>query len=133
MVWRLDRLGRSLSHLISVVEDLKRCNIALKSLNESIDTSSPSGELIFHIFAVLAQFERSLNRERTNAGLAAARAGGRKGGGRYKLDARAAALAKQLYADKTNTIDDICRTLHISRATLGRYVKGRSSSSNSRW
>ncbi len=125
VVWRLDRLGRSLPHLLQLVEDLKTRNIGLRSLTESIDTTTPSGELIFHIFGALAQFERNLIRERTLAGLKAARARGRKGGGRYKLDEKQIAHAKTLYADKTNTIDDICKTLRISRATLWRYVKGR--------
>jgi DNA invertase Pin-like site-specific DNA recombinase len=125
VVWRLDRLGRTLPHLLQLVEELKTRSIGFRSLTESIDTTTPSGELIFHIFGALAQFERNLIRERTVAGLKAARARGRKGGGRYKLDAKQVAHAKALYADKTNTIDEICKTLRISRATLWRYVKGR--------
>src|SRR5690349_15412935 len=84
VVWRLDRLGRSLPHLIEVVGDLKGRHIGFKSLTENIDTTTPAGELIFHIFASLAQFERELIRERTMAGLVAARARGRKGGGTFK-------------------------------------------------
>jgi DNA invertase Pin-like site-specific DNA recombinase len=125
VVWRLDRLGRTLPHLLQLVEELKSRQIGFKSLTESIDTTTPSGELVFHIFGALAQFERNLIRERTMAGLKAARARGRKGGGRFKLDEKQIAHAKALYADKTNTIQDICKTLRISRATLWRYLNGR--------
>lgn len=126
VVWRLDHLGRSLSHLIQVVDDLKRRGIGFRSLTESIDTTSPSGELVFHMFGALAQFERELIRERTKAGLKAARARGRTGGGRFKLDAKRIALAKQLYADpEHHSIADICETLSISRVTLWRYVRQR--------
>ncbi len=122
VVWRLDRLGRTLPHLLQLVEDLKAKHIGFRSLTESIDTTSPSGELIFHIFGALAQFERNLIRERTMAGLKAARARGRTGGRKFKLDATKIAHAKALYGDKTNTIDEICATLGISRTTLWRYV-----------
>jgi DNA invertase Pin-like site-specific DNA recombinase len=125
VVWRLDRLGRTLPHLLQLVEDLNGRQIGFRSLTESIDTTSPTGEWVFHIFGALAQFERNLIRERTLAGLKAARARGRKGGGRYKLDEKQIAHAKALYADKSNTIDDICKTLRVSRATLWRYVKRR--------
>jgi len=123
VVWRLDRLGRSLTHLINTVSELKAKGIGFRSLTEHIDTTTPSGQLIFHIFGALAEFERSLIRERTLAGLAAARARGRTGG-RPALegtDSRVQ-LAAKLFDDKTNKINDICRTLSISRATLYRYV-----------
>jgi DNA invertase Pin-like site-specific DNA recombinase len=124
VVWRLDRLGRSLKHLIETVTALQGRGMAFKSLTENIDTSTATGQLVFHIFGALAEFERNLIKERTMAGLKAARARGRKGG-RPKLNPSLSkvAMAKKLYADKTNAIWDICRTLHISRATLYRYLK----------
>jgi DNA invertase Pin-like site-specific DNA recombinase len=124
VVWRLDRLGRSLPHLIQTVTGLAEQGVAFKSLTENIDTSSATGQLVFHIFGALAEFERNLIRERTVAGLQAARARGRLGG-RPKLSPTATkvAMAKKLYADKSNSIADICRILHISRATLFRYIR----------
>jgi DNA invertase Pin-like site-specific DNA recombinase len=124
VVWRLDRLGRSLKHLIETVTALNQQHIAFKSITENIDTSTATGQLVFHLFGALAEFERNLIRERTMAGLQAARARGRKGG-RPKLNPAVSkiAMAKKLYADHSNSIADICRTLHISRATLYRYLK----------
>jgi DNA invertase Pin-like site-specific DNA recombinase len=125
VVWRLDRLGRSMRHLIGLVEDLRSKGIGFRSLNEgAIDTTCASGELIFNIFSALAQFERRLIQERTKAGLTAARARGRCGG-RPKVtvsDAKVV-LAKKLNADKTLDIDDVCKTLRISRSTFYRYVR----------
>jgi DNA invertase Pin-like site-specific DNA recombinase len=123
VVWRLDRLGRSLPHLIETVTDLERREVGFKSLTENIDTTTSGGKLIFHIFGALAEFERSLIRERTLAGLEAARARGRLGG-RPKLDPsnKKALLAKQLYNDKSRPVQDICQALHISRATFYRYL-----------
>jgi DNA invertase Pin-like site-specific DNA recombinase len=123
VVWRLDRLGRSLKHLIETVTALKQQGIAFKSITENIDTSSATGQLVFHIFGALAEFERNLITERTLAGLEAARTRGRKGG-RPKLNTSSSkvAMASKLYADKTNTISEICKTLNISRATLYRYI-----------
>lgn len=123
VVWRLDRLGRTLPHLITLIDELKQRSVGFCSLTENIDTTTPSGELIFHIFGALAQFERNLIRERTNAGLAAARARGRFGGGRRKLNPQQITVLHKLHADKTNSIEDICRTLRISRPTLYRYLK----------
>jgi DNA invertase Pin-like site-specific DNA recombinase len=110
--------------LIETVTALQRRGVAFHSLTEQIDTATATGQLVFHIFGALAEFERNLIRERTLAGLQAARARGRNGG-RPKLDpARSTVvMAKKLYADKTNAIRDICQTLHISRATLYRYLK----------
>ena len=124
VVWRLDRLGRSLKHLIETVTNLQQQKIAFQSITENINTSTATGQLVFHIFGSLAEFERNLIRERTIAGLEAARARGRLGG-RPELKATSSkvAMAKKLYADKTNAISDICKTLHISRATLYRYIK----------
>jgi DNA invertase Pin-like site-specific DNA recombinase len=123
VVWRLDRLGRSLKHLIETITALNDREIGFKSLTESIDTTTSGGKLIFHIFGALAEFERDIIRERTQAGLTAARARGRKGGRPKALTPRKAQMAQALYKDKTNTIDEICRTLNISRATLYRYIK----------
>jgi DNA invertase Pin-like site-specific DNA recombinase len=126
VVWRLDRLGRSLKHLIETVTILHDRGIGFRSLTENIDTTTSSGKLIFHVFGALAEFERDLIRERTQAGLAAARARGRNGG-RPKsigLDSpQKVAMAQALYGDKTNAIADICAQLRVSRATLYRYLK----------
>ena len=126
VVWRLDRLGRSLKHLIEVVAALAERGIGFKSLTEQIDTTASGGKLIFHVFAALAEFERDVIRERTRAGLTAARARGRHGG-RPKVaalsDAKKVALAQSLYSDKDHSIADICETLRVSRSTLYRYVK----------
>jgi len=128
VVWKLDRLGRSLKHLIETVTKLQERNIGFISLTESIDTTTPGGKLIFHIMGALAEFERDLIRERTVAGLDAARARGRKGGRPKTVETSSkVALAKKLYYEdvngvKTHEIKDICKDLHISRATLYRYV-----------
>lgn len=126
VVWKLDRLGRSLKNLIDVVTELDELGIGFRSLTESIDTTTSGGKLIFHIFGALAEFERTLIQERTKAGLAAARARGRKGG-RPRVaalaDEKKLALARSLYNDKSNAVKDICTTLRISRATLYRYLK----------
>ena len=124
VVWRLDRLGRSMRHLITLVEDLRSSDVGFRSLNEgAIDTTSASGELIFNIFSALAQFERRLIQERTKAGLAAARARGRSGG-RPRLESEEAKVraAKKLSGDRSITIDDICKTLGVSRSTYYRYL-----------
>jgi DNA invertase Pin-like site-specific DNA recombinase len=126
VVWRLDRLGRSLKHLIETITKLNNRKIGFKSIQENIDTTTSGGKLVFHIFGALAEFERDIIRERTNAGLQAARARGRLGG-RPKAKSlntpKKIALAQSLYNDKNNTIDEICRTLNISRATLYRYMQ----------
>jgi DNA invertase Pin-like site-specific DNA recombinase len=123
VVWRLDRLGRSLPHLIETITGLNNRGIGFKSITESIDTTTSGGKLVFHIFGALAEFERDIIRERTQAGLSAARARGRKGGRPKALTSKKAQMAEALYKDKNNTIDEICRTLNISRATLYRYIK----------
>jgi DNA invertase Pin-like site-specific DNA recombinase len=124
VVWRLDRLGRSLEHLIDVVAGLEARGIGFRSLTEQIDTTTSGGKLIFHVFGALAEFERDLIRERTHAGLAAARARGRRGGRPKKLtDPKQLALARSLYASGQTDVATICRTLGISRATLYRAVK----------
>src|SRR5437764_10049530 len=123
IVWKLDRLGRSLKDLITRITELNDRKIGFKSLTENIDTTTSGGKLIFHIFGALAEFERNLIRERTNAGLQAARARGRKGGRPKSLTGKKTAMAQALYNDKNNTIDDICKTLNISRTTLYRYIQ----------
>lgn len=124
VVWRLDRLGRSLEHLIDVVAGLADRGVGFKSLTEQIDTTTPGGKLIFHVFGALAEFERDLIRERTQAGLAAARSRGRVGGRPKKLtDPKQVELARALYAGGQTDVETICRTLGISRATLYRAVK----------
>lgn len=126
VVWRLDRLGRSLKHLIETITALEQRGIGFKSLNENIDTTTSGGKLVFHLFGALAEFERDLIRERTKAGLAAARARGRMGG-RPKAaavnTAKKVEMVQRLYADKSNSISDICATLRVSRSTLYRYLK----------
>ena len=123
VVWKLDRLGRSLKHLIEVVILLNEREIYFKSLQESIDTSTSGGKLIFHVFGALAEFERDIIRQRTKAGLDSARARGRVGGRPKKLDDKKVALAKSMMADHSNSISDICDTLGVSKATLYRYLK----------
>src|SRR5947207_10474958 len=119
-VWKLDRLGRSLKHLIDTVLALQDAGNGFRSLQENIDTTTSGGKLFFHIFGALAEFERDIIQERTKAGLAAARARGRQGGRPRAVlaDAKKVAMAQALYSDKTNSIADICRTLRVSRATL---------------
>jgi DNA invertase Pin-like site-specific DNA recombinase len=124
VVWRLDRLGRSVRHLIDLVEGLRQRKVGFKSICDgAIDTTTASGELIFHIFTALAQFERRLIQERTKAGLTAARARGRLGGRKPILATDPRVLtAKALHADKKMPVMDICKTLQISRPTLYRYL-----------
>ena len=122
VVWRLDRLSRSLKDLIEMVALLDSKNIGLRSLHESIDTSSSSGKLIFHIFGALAEFERNLIRERTYAGLETARARGRMGGRPKKLNAEKAKLAQDLYNQRTRTINQICELVGVSKPTLYKYL-----------
>src|SRR4051794_33081724 len=117
VVWRLDRLGRSLRHLIDTITELERRGGGFPSLNQSIDTTTTGGKLVFHIFGALAEFERELIRERSQAGLLAARARGRMGGRRRVTsldDPKKIALAQSLYNNPTNSIADICKTLHVS-------------------
>lgn len=123
VVWKLDRLGRSLKHLIEIVSGLEKVKIGFKSLMENIDTTSPGGKLIFHVFGALAEFEREIIRERTNAGLLAARSRGKKGGRPKSMDDKKIIMAKALFNDKKNSIKDICEILKVSKPTLYRYLK----------
>jgi DNA invertase Pin-like site-specific DNA recombinase len=123
VVWRLDRLGRSLRHLIDTVTDLQERGVGFKSLQESIDTTTSGGKLVFHIFGALAEFEREIIRERTQAGLQAARARGKMGGRPKALNEKQVQILRTLAADPQKSIDDICKTLGISRMTYYRYAK----------
>jgi DNA invertase Pin-like site-specific DNA recombinase len=122
VVWRLDRLGRSLPHLITTLTALEERGIGFKSLTEHIDTTTSGGKLIFHIFGALAEFERNLIKERTTAGLTAARARGRRGGRPKALTAKKLSIAQDLY-EKQHPIAEILQTLKISKATLYRSIK----------
>ena len=124
LVWRLDRLGRSMPHLVQLVEDLGQKGVGFRSLCDgAIDTTTASGELIFNIFSSLAQFERRLIQERTRAGLEAARIRGKKGGRRKisPVDPKVL-MAKNMHKDHGMSINDICKTLKISRASFYRYI-----------
>ena len=123
VVWRLDRLGRSLRHLIETITALHDRGIGFKSITEHIDTTTSGGKLVFHIFGALAEFERDIIRERTQAGLRAARARGKKGRRPKVIKDKKVAIAKTLYNDKKNSVAEICKTLNISRSTLYRYIE----------
>lgn len=122
VIWRLDRLGRSLKNLIELVERLEGAKVGLRSLQENIDTTSSGGRLVFHLFGALAEFERNLVRERTLAGLAAARARGRMGGRPKRLDPAKLALALRLHSEDKHTIREICQMMGISKSTLYNYL-----------
>jgi len=111
VVWKLDRLGRSLRHLIDTIADLERRAVGFRSLQENIDTTTPGGKLIFHIFGALAEFERDLIRQRTLAGLASARARGRTGGRPPSMTPTKIALARQLYDSRQHSLAEIARNL----------------------
>jgi len=124
LVWRLDRLGRSIHHLIDIVEGLKAKGVSFRSIKDgAIDTTTASGELVFNIFSSLAQFERRLIQERTKAGLASARARGRLGGRKpIASNDQKVQMAKKMSSNKSISIGEICNTLKISRATYYRYL-----------
>jgi DNA invertase Pin-like site-specific DNA recombinase len=132
VVWKLDRLGRSLKDLIETLNLLKDRGNDFVSLTEKIDTTTPGCKLIFHLMGALAEFERDLIRERTNAGLAAARVRGRVGGRPRRLATNGkVALARRLFADPNHSVPEICSTLGISRSTLYRYVRAAKEASSS--
>lgn len=122
VIWRLDRLGRSLRHLIDLVGDLDQRGVALRSLRESIDTATPGGRLIFHVFGALAEFERDLIRERTSAGLAAARARGRVGGRPTVWTPEKIATALAMHVSGDHDVSAIARVLGVSRASVYRVL-----------
>jgi DNA invertase Pin-like site-specific DNA recombinase len=122
VVWKLDRFGRSLRELIDLVNELRKRGVELVSLRESIDTTTPGGKLVFHVFWAVAEFERDLILERTTAGLEAARARGRRGGRKPAMDEGKIALASRLMRDRETPISEVCEAVGVSRATLYRYV-----------
>jgi len=123
VVWKLDRLGRSLPHLVETVRALGDRGVGFKSLQENIDTTTSGGSLIFHIFASLAEFERDLIRERTNAGLSAARARGRTGGRPKGVDQKKQKAALALKQDPRHSVREICEIVGISRNTYYKYTR----------
>lgn len=128
VVWKLDRLGRSIRDLIKLVSTFQDNGVGFQSLQDAIDTTTPTGKLTFHLFAALAEFERDIISTRTKAGLEAARARGRKGGRPKGLSKKAqdkARLAESLYKEKERSIAEICNHLHISKPTLYRYLRSR--------
>jgi DNA invertase Pin-like site-specific DNA recombinase len=118
VVWKLDRLGRSLSHLISTISDLRNRGVGLRSLTESIDTTTAMGEFVFHVFGAIAQYERSLIHERVNAGLQAAKRRGRVGGRPRKLDGEKIEAARALLETGEKTLSYVARTMGVPRSTL---------------
>jgi len=123
VVWKLDRLGRTLKHLIQFIQDLQEKGIHFKSLKENIDTTSSTGKLIFHIFGALAEFERDIIIERTKAGLEAARARGRKGGRKPKLDSSKVNMALAAYEGKKTTVQEICKNLGVTKPTFYKAIR----------
>ena len=129
VTWKLDRLGRSLRDLVNLINEIQDKGAGLKSLNDTIDTTTPQGKLTFHLFASLAEFERDIIRERTRAGLEAARARGRKGGRPKGLNKEAkdkAIVAETLYKQGEMSVTEICKHLNIARSTFYKYLRHRS-------
>ena len=124
IVWKLDRLARSLKQLIETVEDLGTRGIGFRSLTEAIDTTSAGGRLTFHIFGAMAEFERSIIRERTRAGLDAARARGRKGGRPPALSRKDVAVARAMLSDPDITMEDVAARMKVAPSTLYRHLPG---------
>lgn len=125
IVWKLDRLGRSLLHLVNIIHDLTTRDIGFRVLTghgASIDTTTPSGKLVFGIFAALAEFERELISERTKAGLASARARGRKGGAPFKMNEEKLRLAMIAMANHSTNVSELCRNLGVTKQTLYRHI-----------
>jgi DNA invertase Pin-like site-specific DNA recombinase len=125
VVWKLDRLGRSIQHLIQTITSLIEKKIGFKSLQENIDTSTSGGKLIFHIFSALAEFERDLIQERTQAGLKAARVRGKMGGRPQLLDTRQINRMIEMYDEQKNTVAEICKIYNISRPSFYNYLNNR--------
>lgn len=127
VVWKLDRLGRDLKHLVTIIDELRKCNVGLKVLagaGAQIDTTTANGRLFFGIFAALAEFERELIAERTRAGLVAARARGRKGGRPRKMDRPTLMMAMSALSDPKANASDVAKRLGITTTTLYMYVNG---------
>lgn len=123
VVYKLDRLGRSIKHLIEEIQELNERNVGFRSLQENIDTNTSSGKLFFHIFAAIAEFEKDIIKECTASGLHAARARGCVGGRPKKLDAAKILMMRRLYVDRNNSINDICNIMKISKSTFFRLIK----------
>lgn len=123
VVWKLDRLGRSLKHLVDTIIELQAKGIGFRSLTQNLDTTTAGGMLIFHVFASVAEFERQLIIERTQAGLRSARARGRVGGRPRALDAKKLGIARSLFEDGRTSVQEICETVNVSRATFYRYME----------
>lgn len=124
VVWRLDRLARSMKQLIETAEDLEKRGIGLRSLTEQIDTTTPTGRLVFHIFGALAEFERNLIRERVSAGLVAARARGKVGGRPARMTPEKLLMARAMLANETITVEQVATQLGVSVSTLYRHLNG---------
>lgn len=120
VVWRLDRLGRSVPELIKIMDELKARDIGFRSISEAIDTTTAAGKMVFHVLAAFAEFERNLISERTKAGLKAARARGHRGGRKPKVDAKKLKAAKAMLGDPTVTMDEVAQTLGVGRASIYR-------------
>jgi DNA invertase Pin-like site-specific DNA recombinase len=127
VVWKLDRLGRNLRHLIHTVESLGEQGVGFKSLTEGIDSTTPAGRLLFHLLGSIAQFERDLIAERTRAGLEAARARGRKGGRPSVMDDTKLSIAHEMYSSRKHTVAQIASALGVSRATIYRSLRAAAS------
>lgn len=125
VVWRLDRLGRSLGDLVGIIAQLEIEKISFQSITERIETISAAGKLIFHVFAALAEFERNLIRERTNAGLSAARARGRVGGRKPALNDKQIREVRQLVKDPQIEITEVAKRYKVSRATIYKYLNSK--------
>lgn len=122
VVWKLDRFGRSLKDLIDRVDSLRKEGVSFRSLQESLDTSTPAGQMIFHVIGALAQFERDLIRERTRAGLDSARSRGKKGGRKFKLSSSQIEQLVRLYESRSIPVAEIAGTFHITRESVYRYL-----------
>jgi DNA invertase Pin-like site-specific DNA recombinase len=123
VVWKLDRLGRSLPHLIAITGDLRTRGVQFRSLTEGIDTTTPAGRMYFHMLGALAEFERDLIRERTMAGLSAARARGRKGGRHPSLTSSQQKAVRALWGEREHTYDELAQMFKVSRSTIARTVR----------
>lgn len=126
VVWKLDRLGRNLKHLIHTISALEERGVAFKSLTEGIDTGSPGGRLLFHLIGAIAQFERDLISERTRAGLDAARARGRRGGRPSVMTPEKLTVARQMFESRKHTVAQIAKTIGVSRTTVYRSLSAMS-------
>ncbi len=128
VVWKLDRLARSVRQLVETAEDLQRRGIGLKVLTQQIDTTTPGGRLVFHVFAAMAEFERELTLERTHAGLASAKALGRRGGRKPAMGPAEVKRAKAMLTDPTITVEEVARQMGVQPSTLYRHIPGGRSS-----